>query len=223
MTRAERIEASKILDAVLSALVAAIGNADTTAAAELRRYAGTLRVEFVGRWAAGTIGTALRECFDAALMSGASLDNLAIVRRTAQAMPATTFAAFVVRHASIRLCLVEEARALAATTIETRSRAEEMLARFNDAFDEAEEVAADVSDGDAYRALVALRCAVVRDIAERAATLPEVIRYEFRRAMPALYIANRLYGDGARADELVVENRARHPAFMPRSGLALTA
>lgn len=223
MTRAEKVEVAAILGAVLDALILAIGDAASLAGAETRRLSGALRVAGVARFEAGTIGSDLRACFDAAIVSGSTGEALATVRAIAAATKATTFAGFVVKNAAIRLCLVQESRALAAATIETRQAAEEALQRFNDAFDEAEELAADVEDTEAYRALVALRSAVVRDIVERARSLPEVVRYEFRRALPALYLANRLYGDAARADQLVVENHARHPAFMPVSGLALTA
>lgn len=223
MTRAEKAEAYAFIYAITAALLAAAGGFSSAASAELRRACGLLDADFVAMFKRASIGDALAACFAAAGAAGASLDALARVRGVAEALTPTTFAGFVVRNASVRLCLVAETRALAASTIETRSQAETLLARFNAAFDAAGDIASDAGDPEMFRALVELHSAVVRDLWIRARSLPEVVSYEFRRALPSLYIANRLYGDASRAGELVAENRARHPAFMPRSGVALTA
>ena len=47
--------------------------------------------------------------------------------------------------------------------------------------------------------------------------------YTVGAVMPALTLANRIYADAGRADELVAENKIIHPAFCPREGRALSA
>jgi prophage DNA circulation protein len=89
-----------------------------------------------------------------------------------------------------------------------------------------EPVLIDVADnGDAmtYQALNALRATVVHDLTERARPLPRVLQLSFPIPLPALAMSNRLYSKGDRSDELVIENRVVHPAFMPLDIIALSA
>lgn len=64
-------------------------------------------------------------------------------------------------------------------------------------------------------ALGALRAAVVRDVAARAEFLQQRSTYTPQAVLPALVLAHRIYQDAGRAEELVVRNDVRHPAFMP--------
>ncbi|RXE49219.1 DNA circularization protein [Chromohalobacter israelensis] len=65
------------------------------------------------------------------------------------------------------------------------------------------------------RRLVTLRAAVVEDLRQRSAALPELRQYTLNARMPALVIAQRLYGDALRADDIVSRNRVRHPSWVP--------
>lgn len=73
--------------------------------------------------------------------------------------------------------------------------------------------AAPIDDG-VYQALTTLRAAVAEDLRTRGARLPELAGYTPRATMPALVIAHRLYGDAARADEIVTRNHVSHPGFV---------
>lgn len=64
-------------------------------------------------------------------------------------------------------------------------------------------------------ALGELRAAAVQDLRERGAALPELTDYTPAATLPALVIAQRLYGDGRRAAEIVRRNRIRHPGAVP--------
>lgn len=66
-----------------------------------------------------------------------------------------------------------------------------------------------------YRAFVALRSAVVRDITERALDLPHLRTVTLPETLPAVVVAHRLLGDATRADEIVSRNRLPHPGFVP--------
>lgn len=69
------------------------------------------------------------------------------------------------------------------------------------------------------RALTLLRAAVVRDVAQRAEHLARASTFTPQAVLPALVVAHRVYQDASRADELVVRNGVRHPAFVPAKAL----
>ena len=71
------------------------------------------------------------------------------------------------------------------------------------------------------RALTLLRAAVVRDVAQRAEYLARASTYTPQAVLPALVVAHRVYQDASRADELVVRNGVRHPAFVPAKALEI--
>ena len=82
-------------------------------------------------------------------------------------------------------------------------------------------VAGDAGDDDSYRALIGLRQGVVSALTTTGATLPALETFSFRAPLPALVMANRLYQDPARTDELIQQANPIHPAFMPISVQAL--
>lgn len=65
-----------------------------------------------------------------------------------------------------------------------------------------------------FSALTGLRAAVVGDFAARSSGLPPVTRFTPAITMPALVIAQQLYGDGRREGELIERNNIRHPLFV---------
>ncbi|MDA8092353.1 MAG: DNA circularization N-terminal domain-containing protein [Betaproteobacteria bacterium] len=81
----------------------------------------------------------------------------------------------------------------------------------------------DEGDDDTYLALRALRAAVVQDLNTRGALMPSVVWVRTAASMPALALAQRLYRDPSRADELVAEADTAHPAFMPTAFRALAS
>ncbi|UHH28291.1 DNA circularization N-terminal domain-containing protein [Pseudomonas veronii] len=82
-------------------------------------------------------------------------------------------------------------------------------------------VAGDGGDDESYSALVALRQAVVNALTTTGATLPTLETFTFRAPMSALAMANRLYRDTGRTDELIQQANPVHPAFMPTTVKAL--
>jgi prophage DNA circulation protein len=68
-------------------------------------------------------------------------------------------------------------------------------------------------------ALRTLRAAVVRDVAEQAERGLQRGSYTTQAVLPALLIAQRVYQDASRADELVARNGVRHPLFVPAGAL----
>lgn len=70
-------------------------------------------------------------------------------------------------------------------------------------------------DDAVYDALRALRTVVVRDVAARGANLARLVQWTPTATQPMLAVAQRLYADAERVDELVARNGVRHPLFVP--------
>lgn len=82
-------------------------------------------------------------------------------------------------------------------------------------------IAADQGEDQSFAALKALKAAVAQDLTARGASLPPVVTITVGTPLPAPVLANRLYQDSTRADELIAEADPIHPAFMPVSFQAL--
>lgn len=65
-----------------------------------------------------------------------------------------------------------------------------------------------------FEALRDLRVALVADIRERGAGLPNVRTIYPQSTLPALVLAHRLYGDASRAADIVTRNGVAHPGFL---------
>ncbi|SIT43663.1 putative bacteriophage DNA circulation protein, Mu-like protein [Paraburkholderia piptadeniae] len=85
------------------------------------------------------------------------------------------------------------------------------------------EVAGNQGEDSTYGALRTLRAAVVQDLNKRGAGLASIATFNFKANLPALVLAQRLYRDPSRADELVAQADPAHPAFMPQTFKALSS
>lgn len=109
------------------------------------------------------------------------------------------------------------ARALSRVTFESSTDAaelrDEIAAELSNAILDASDAFAD----EQAAALRALRTAVIRDLDTRSARLPARVVYTVPYQVPALVIAQRLYGDSTRETEIVARNRRliRHPGRVP--------
>jgi prophage DNA circulation protein len=223
MTFAQRRIAVAALKAVLDALVASGVDATSQDGAALRQLCGALSADAVGQVQAGTFGTPLRACFAAATAAGATFAGMDRVRQEAQSVTTPDLPVQRVAQTAARFALSEIAQIVAATTFTSRQDVDAVLARVNAAFVPAEDFAADQFNNAVWRALVALHGAVVRDLNARARPLPLIVSYSFGTRMPLLTLANRLFGDAGRAEQLLAENRdVVHPLFMPASGSAFS-
>lgn len=83
--------------------------------------------------------------------------------------------------------------------------------------------AANQGEDDVYASLRTLRQAVVADLNSRGSGLASVTTYNFGNTLPALTLANRLYRDATRSDELVAQANPIHPAFVSATFKALSS
>jgi prophage DNA circulation protein len=74
-----------------------------------------------------------------------------------------------------------------------------------------------------YEALAEVRAQAIAELSIRGATLRPLRPYVTAFPRPSLTLAQRLYQDPSRADELVARTRAPHPGFLPEAGLVAAA
>lgn len=88
-------------------------------------------------------------------------------------------------------------------------------------FDTAITAAGDAGDDASYDALQGLAIAVAQDLSARGGSLAPIVTFTFGTAMPSLWLAQRLYQDPTREDELVTQANPVHPMFTGPSFQAL--
>lgn len=223
MTRTELEEASAILAQVLDGLLATARSRGIAASAELFSAVGALKAASSSLMKAAAIGAPVANCFDLAVAAGADLSAMTNVRNIASSFVPVGLPAEIMAQLCIRLALIAQSRIIAALDLKSRQDADAYLALMDGAFDAAEEYAADALDQAAYRAIVALHGAVSNDLQTRSRPLPRMVQFDMTASQPALFLAQRLYADASRAEELIAENKVVHPAFFPRSFRALSS
>ncbi len=97
----------------------------------------------------------------------------------------------------------------------SRNEAEEITQRVATQLDAALLLAGDRADDDLYSALMAVRSAFLDTMSQISAGLSDLMQVNTVLPIPALVMANRLYQDALRANELIQEASVPHPAFMP--------
>lgn len=111
-----------------------------------------------------------------------------------------------------RAATAEAARAAASASFASADEAIALRDLFTDQFDALFDAA---DSDDVFTALTDLHAAVVHDLNTRAAKLPRTRKVTPSATQPALVLAQRLYGDATRADDIVARNKIRHPGFVP--------
>ena len=227
-TKTALVEASTLAISILKAIEGLITGQSGIEGAELQFLCGELiasaQTEFAASLPvtisttpapAGTFWGDYTACFDQAQTAGVTFEQFETLRILAEASLPVSDAAIAVKNFSVRMVLVEEARILAAMTFVSRDQIDDFIDQMRENFDGAIIVAADNMDNVAYQALIALKGAVVNDLASRALQLPRLVNYTLARRLPSLYLAQTIYQDASRNDEIVAENEIINPNFCP--------
>ena len=223
-----------VADSAVSDFEAALGAVDDLTASLTPDFTALAELQLDAARVAGTIADLVRVPVTAAAQLSARIRALAQIPQR----PADAFAALValfgrdtpVRVATTpsnqraalnraatdalvrRLAIAEAAALLPAaefTHYEEASTARDALLMALDA-----EQLRTVDDA-LYVRQAALAAGVTRVISARADSLARLGTVRFQATLPALVVAHRVYGDAARAPELVARNRVRHPGFVP--------
>lgn len=117
----------------------------------------------------------------------------------------------------IVLCSGAMAAAASESNPTSRDEADQITRRVADQLDAALLVAGDRSDDELYGELLLVRSSFLENMSAISGGLSELMQFNSVLPLPALTLANRLYQDASRADELIQESNVPHPAFMPTS------
>jgi len=208
-------ETMGLLDQTLARLMATVPPLSSTAYV-VRRLVGDLQVE--ARWliANGGFGDALRACFDAAVESGASLDSMDMLRTFILGLAPKTDMAVAVVQSALFFTLAEEAKIVAAMTFDSRDDVAVMIKRMGEAYEEVTVTVMDFYSDILYQAFGSLSAALMQHLYLTELTLPLIVTYQTAGVRTALSLAQLIYADASRTDEIIAENKVVHPAFVPR-------
>lgn len=119
-----------------------------------------------------------------------------------------------------RTALAALARVTRTVRLDSYTEARALLDVVRDAFECEITRAGDTADDLSFDALRETLAAVTDDIVRRGASLAPLRRVTLATSLPDAVVAQRLYRDGDRAEEILARARARHPLFLPTSILA---
>jgi prophage DNA circulation protein len=169
-----------------------------------------------------TLGPPLTNLFDLVRQSGATFNQMEIVRAEVQSETPHSLGAVLTVNNATYLCLATEGQIVADMIFVSRTDVEAVQLAVNAAFSNPEEIAADDQDSRMFQALFALHAAITNHLVVTARPLPRLVEYQFAKVMSTLVLSHRLYGDASRADEIRSENKIVHPLFCPLQGVALS-
>ena len=202
-----------------AAVVAAIAPSDGAA----RPLCTALEAQAETVVAAAILGTRWRAIADGLAGDGVAVDRLELALDRLAGVVVTTDDAASARTVAEMACLVALGAAVPAEPLRALDDAEALIARVADRFARVEDAIADIDDGMHWRTLAALQAAVAAYLSTATTALPRRQAVALAAPEPSLTVAQRLYQDAARGDELATENAVIHPAFMPLNLTALTS
>lgn len=214
-------EALYIIDITLDALMVGMP-LKGRAGFDLRHMVGELRANAVYQIRSATIGTDLLACFDQAYAAGATLSQMDKVREALLPELPLSNLGKSLKGSGIIFTLVEQCRLITAMTFNSRDDAARMMSKMGAIIETIKLEVSELFYGTEYSGVVALSAALIQHLAATERQLPRIVTYHLAANRPALTVANLLYGDGGRFDELILENKTVHPAFMQRTVMALS-
>lgn len=221
-TKSERTEALDISRRMMTALMGfqiEIGGAG----ADLRSAVGKFLANFSVLIDSRVLGTELFACFEAARATGATLVSMNNVRVAMFAEAPAFPLGLSIANGGIIFSFVEQCQIISRLTFRSRPQVEVLLDEMVTIIEAIKLNKADSFAASDYENVVALSALLVQHLSATERQLPRIVNYRMPVSYPALALANRIYGDGARSEELVAENEAVHPAFMQRDVIALSA
>ena len=222
MLKADVAEAKPMVEAALDVLLA-WAPTQGRPGSDLRTAVGDIRAHLLELLSYDTIDGPLTNCFNLAYTNGIDLYQIESIRRTIATYSVTLVGAIRTKDLLLELSFVVSGYVISDMTFVSRDDVERVKLAINTAFEDMEEEIADEMDSMTWRAILKLHAAMSMHLVETARPLPRMLAYRFNLILPSVVLAQRLYADASRADELRNENKIVHPAFCPHDGRALSA
>jgi hypothetical protein len=222
LAKPEYMEAKKIAEHLMEALVN-FPVAASDAGAAMRVAVGKFMVRFSDLIYDRTIGTELYDCFEKARAAGATLNSMDRVREVMLAETPMYPVGNAIVNAAVIFSFVEQSQIIAIMVFASRFEAGAIMDAMSKVIEEIKVEKADSFVSGDYQHFVRLAALLVEHLSATERLLPRIVSYQWPVHYPSLTMANRIYGDGARSEELIAENKTVHPAFMQRHIIALSS
>jgi hypothetical protein len=214
------LEISKrLIDALMSFSISSQG----TAGADLRSAVGKFLSNFSELVDTYTLGVSLYDCFEQARLAGATLNSMDNVRLAMFKETPTFPLGKAIVNAAILFSFVEQSQIIAKMLFASRVQVDTLMDQIGVIIETIKIEKADSFVSSDYQNFVALSALLVQHLSATERQLPRVVEYVMPVHFPSLALANRIYGDASRGDELTAENQTVHPAFMQRDIIALSS
>lgn len=215
-------ETVEVLNTVLDALSITVNGNVTRETSDFNRALGALRALGEGYIYEASIAQPLCDCFNLAREAGASFNTFNHVRNALVVLTPSALIAGGLRDIAVYFVLTQQAKIITNTEFKSRQDVEASAAIIHASFEAAQDKLSEANDNAIFRMLLTLHASVTRFLSENARPLPQMTKFDFSASYPAAVLANRIYGDASRFEELLAENKTRHPLFMANSGRALS-
>jgi hypothetical protein len=224
MKRSERAEAVEISKHIMAQLVTFPVASFSQPAVDMRLAMGKYMANFQSLTLENEfLGTELNDCFEKARLAGATINTMDRARNAMFREPAPQhrFSKGVI-IAAIIFSFVQQVKILIAMEFKSRGEVVAMIDKMLPIIDTIKVNWGAFFFIEDYQNFVALSALLVQHLSETERQRPRIIQMKFPIHYPALSLANRVYGDASRSDELIAENHTVHPAFMPLDIQALS-
>jgi hypothetical protein len=209
-------ETSAIVVRMTNALSFYLLGASGKVVLDARNAIGDLRANASSYIINASLSAPLLKCFSTCMSDGVTFAQFSSVLTSIQNEQPVSLAAVAAVQAGQRFCVSQMGRILVTMTFVSRDDADAAMALMDTILAPLEEDAADEHDSASYQALITFHASVTRYMATEAMLLPRVLTVSFVDSGPTLWLAQRIYQDGSRADEILMENKIVHPLFCPR-------
>jgi prophage DNA circulation protein len=220
MIKAEYDEALKISQRLLKQLMSF--SITTDAGADLRFAVGQYLANFYLMVDTKVHGTELYNCFESARMAGATVASMDNVRIAAlNETPKFNLGSMIV-NAAIIFSFAEQSQIISVMEFASRIQVDALMDKMSKIIEDIKLDKADSFVSSDYQNFVMLAALLIQHLSSTERQLPRVVDYVLPTHLPSLNLANRIYADATRSDELIAENKTVHPAFMQRNIVALS-
>jgi hypothetical protein len=209
-------DAAAMLTTYLNTLLAAIPPGTAPEINKVRGLIATLRANADEAVRGTTLGTDLSAINVAAFNANASYAGIEAVRVYLMTQVASrSLLTQMIFRSALTMTLALQSKIVVRMTFKTKEQVRNMILHRRDAFDAAKAVGIDEVDVLVYQAINAMGGALMNHLATVELELPRFVTYTTQTPMPSLYLANRIYQDPSRYEEIEDENDVIHPAFCP--------
>jgi hypothetical protein len=208
--------ATDLLEGFVNAVLRSVPDTSTNEAQTLLQLGNAIRADASNLIRGDTLGTTLQEFMAAADTVGATYGGIEEARKYLMSFSGSpqVFTQIVMRAALV-MTLGLESKIISRMQFGTQAEAQTMVAAVQAMFDDARAIGIDTIDALVYEDIILLAGSITNHLATTALKLPRYLTYRTRLPMPSLYLANRIYGDASRFEEIEAENGVINPAFCP--------